>query len=55
MLELWLTRQPNATWNQLIEALKAPGIELNNAVSKIEEMLLLSTGGNIHDLTRECS
>ena len=42
MLELWLKRQPNATWNQLIKALKAPGIELNNAASEIEEMLLPS-------------
>ena len=42
MLELWLNRQPNATWNQLIKALKAPGIELNSAASKIEEMLLPS-------------
>ena len=44
MLELWLSRQPNATWNQLICALKAPGIELNNAASKIEGML--SSEGN---------
>jgi len=46
MLELWLNRQPNATWNQLIKALRAPGIELNNAASKIEKMLL-SEGNNI--------
>ena len=46
MLELWLKRQPNATWNQLIKALRAPGIELNNAASKIEKMLL-SEGNNI--------
>lgn len=45
MLELWLDRQPNASWNQLIEALRAPGIELNDAASKIERML--SSGGNI--------
>ena len=47
ILELWLNRSPNATWNQLIEALKAPGIELNDAASKIEGMLLSSTEGNI--------
>jgi len=46
MLELWLNRQPNATWNQLIKALRAPGIELNNVASKIEKMLL-SEGNNI--------
>ena len=45
MLELWLNRQPDATWNQLIEAVKAPGIELNNAASKIEGMLLSSAEG----------
>ena len=47
MLELWLKRQPTATWNQLIKAIKAPGIELNNAASRIEGMLLPSTGGNV--------
>ena len=49
MLDLWLTRLPDATWNQLIEALKAPGIELNDAASKIKGMLLPSTEGNIHN------
>ena len=46
MLELWLKRQPKATWNQLIKALKARGIELNSAASEIEEMLLPSVEGN---------
>jgi len=46
MLELWLNRQPNATWNQLIKGLRAPGIELNSTASKIEKMLL-SEGNNI--------
>ena len=45
MLELWLNKKPDATWNQLIEALKAPGIELNSAASEIEKMLLPSTAG----------
>ena len=45
MLELWLNRQPDATWNQLIKALRAPGIELNDAAYKIEGMLLPSTRG----------
>jgi len=39
MMKLWLHRQPHATWNQLIEALKASGIELNNTASEIEAML----------------
>ena len=46
MLELWLDKQPNASWNQLIETLKTPGIDLNTAASKIEDMLLSSTKGN---------
>ena len=37
MLELWLNRQSNATWNQLIDALKAPGIELNMQHLKLKE------------------
>ena len=44
MLELWLNRQPDATWNQLIEALRAPGIELNNVASQIEGMLSSAEG-----------
>ena len=50
MLELWLNKQPNATWNQLINALKAPGIELNNAASKIEGMLLPSAEGSYNNI-----
>jgi len=45
MLDLWIDRQPNASWNQLIEALKAPGIELNSVASKIENMLIRSNEG----------
>lgn len=47
MLELWLDRQPKATWNQLIEALKAPNIELNKAAFDIEKMLVPSTKGMV--------
>ena len=39
MLHLWLQKQPNATWNQLIEALKSPGIELCDVAAKIDGML----------------
>ena len=49
MLELWLSRQPDATWNQLIKALRAPGIELNSAASEIEGMLLPSIEGKTLD------
>ncbi|XP_065885365.1 glycylpeptide N-tetradecanoyltransferase-like isoform X2 [Dysidea avara] len=43
MLELWLHKQPKATWNQLIEALKAPGIELDDVASEIEGIFESST------------
>ena len=39
MLYLWLQKQPYATWNQLIDALRSPGVELFDVASKIEEML----------------
>ena len=45
MLQLWLDRQPNATWSQLIEALRSPGIKLNDVASKLEGMLLPSVEG----------
>ena len=40
MFQLWLKNQPSATWNQLIEALRQPDIELHALATKIEEMLL---------------
>jgi len=39
MLDLWLDRQPNATWNQLIDALRSPGVELFDVASTIEDLL----------------
>ena len=38
MFRLWLRKCTNATWNQLIQALKE--IELNNLAAKIEGMLV---------------
>ncbi|XP_065918803.1 uncharacterized protein [Dysidea avara] len=46
MLELWIDRQPNATWNQLIKALKAPGIELHSVAAKIGNMLIRPNKGS---------
>lgn len=40
MLSLWLARQPTASWNQLIMALKESHIKLNALASKLEGMLL---------------
>ena len=38
MFQLWLRKCTNATWNQLIQALKE--VELNNLAATIEGMLL---------------
>ena len=38
MFQLWLRKCTNATWNQLIQALKM--VELNNLAVKIEGMLI---------------
>ena len=45
MLELWLRKRPKDTWNNLINAMKCPDIELNDAADKIEKMLIASTQG----------
>ena len=39
MLQLWLEKKPDASWNQLIQALKAPIIKLEDLASKIEALL----------------
>ena len=39
MLQLWRDRQPDASWNQLIEAFRAPNIKLEVLALKIEKML----------------
>ena len=40
MFQLWLRKQPSATWNKLLDALRQPGIELHALANKIEQMLL---------------
>ena len=40
MFNLWLNKQPTASWNQLIEALRQPGIDLGTLASRIKQMLL---------------
>ena len=40
MFNLWLKKQPKASWNQLIEALRQPGTELSTVGSNIEQILL---------------
>ena len=39
MLQLWLARKPEASWNCLIEVLREPNIKLNTLATKIEGML----------------
>ena len=41
MFQLWLKKSNNATWNQLIEALRVPNIEMFELANKIESMLFL--------------
>lgn len=45
MFDLWLRRQPKATWKQLINALREPGIELNKLADNIEQKLASITQG----------
>ena len=40
MFRLWLRKQPSASWNQLMEALKQPDIEFQALATKIEQMLV---------------
>ena len=36
MLSYWLRSHPNATWHQLVAALRAPGVEMNDVAATIE-------------------
>ena len=42
MFNLWLKKQPTASWNQLIKALRQPGIDLGTLATKIEKILIQS-------------
>ena len=39
MLQLWLARKPEASWDQLLEAFREPNIKLNALAVRIEGML----------------
>ena len=41
MLSMWHEKYPNATWDDIIKALKAPGVDLNDTASTIERLLSL--------------
>ena len=40
MLKLWLQKNPDASWNDLLEALKSSSVGLQSTARTIEEMLL---------------
>ena len=44
MLKLWLARQRNASWNQLIQVLRQPNIQLIFLAIRIENSLLKEEG-----------
>ena len=37
MLQHWMDTHPEATWNQLVIALRSPGVHLNAVASEIEQ------------------
>ena len=37
MLQKWLKKTPDASWNQLLEALRSPDVELNHLANQIEQ------------------
>ena len=39
VLQKWLDRIPDASWNQVLAALRTPPVELNNLANQIEQKL----------------
>ena len=39
VLEMWLQITPNASWNQLISALRSPTVQLDRLADQLEKML----------------
>ena len=37
MLKYWLDKHPQATWRQLVTALRSPGVDLDAVASRIEK------------------
>jgi len=40
MLDKWLDKTPDASWNQVLAALRTPSVELNYLADQIEQKLL---------------
>ena len=52
MFQLWLERQPEASWRQLIQALREPNIEMNELAITIEQKLIsINEGKYTHIVT----
>ena len=45
MLDVWIDKQPGASWNQLIDALRSPALELHNVENKRENLSSNSVEG----------
>ena len=43
MLELWLEKKPDTTWNDLIQTLREPNIKFETLASKLESLLCKGT------------
>ena len=50
MFQLWLDRQPEASWRQLIQALREPNIELLELANTLEQKLMSINEGICHSL-----
>ena len=48
MFKLWLDRQPEASWRQLIQALREPNIELKELANIIEQKLISINEGRYY-------
>ena len=46
MFQLWLRKQPTATWNKLIDSLRY--IDLNHLANEIEQMLVQPKPAGVH-------
>ena len=40
MLSYWLETHPDVTWNDLIDGLKAPGVEMNELAATVAKQLI---------------
>ena len=40
MFTKWLQTQENASWDQLLEALRSPSVQLKNLANQIDQMIL---------------